>query len=259
MQITDLGNFIKAVHSIVDDWTLPGADWYPMLWFRGHGDANWTLEPGQYRLPPPGDSVGADWYNERTLLSEFKFRAPLYLPFPPPQTDWEWLFVMQHYGLPTRLLDWTESSLIALYFALRDNAGRSDAVVWVLNPWWLNKQSLGEFEIPHAGDARLNDWAPEISGERPVHGVLPVAIKPLQASPRIRSQKGFFTIHGTEHLTLDRIASSVEASGGLRRLTIPRRRVADMKRDLSMAGITETTIFPELEGLCREIKAWFCG
>ncbi len=212
--------------------------------------------------PIPSATAGqgrrSDWYNETTLLSEFKFRAPLYLPSPPPQTDWEWLFIMQHYGLPTRLLDWTESSLIALYFAVRDNAGQSDAVVWVLNPWWLNKQTLGEYEIPHAGEARVNDWAPPVDASTSVRGVLPVAIKPLQASPRIRSQKGFFTIHGTDRAGLDRIARSPKASAGLRRLKIPRTRIADIKRELSMAGITETTIFPELDGLCREIKAWFC-
>src|SRR4051812_276443 len=139
MQITDLGRYLDTVRAILESWILPDTDWYPSPWFRGHGEPGWKLDPGQYRLQRPGTGVGSDWYNERTLLTEFKFRAPLYLPSgAAPRNDWEWLFLMQHYGLPTRLLDWTESSLIALYFALRDNRGGSDAVVWMLNPWWLN-------------------------------------------------------------------------------------------------------------------------
>ena len=106
MQITDLSSFIEAVGDTIERWTLPGADWYPSPWFRGHGDASWRLEPGWQRLPPPSKGIGADWYNERTLMQEFRFRAPRYLDLR-PLNDWEWLFLMQHYGLPTRLLDWT--------------------------------------------------------------------------------------------------------------------------------------------------------
>ena len=261
MEIPDLGRFVDSVRDLVERWTLPDADWYPSLWFRGHGDANWVLEPGWYRLPPPGEGIGADWYNERTLLLEFKFRAPRYLQTLDtlPSNDWEWLFVMQHYGLPTRLLDWTESSLIGLYFALRDNRGDSDAAVWVLNPWWLNKQTLGDYEIPTAGDPRVGDWAPLGEGKVLQAGP-PVAIKPIHASPRISVQKGFFTIHGTERGALDRLSNSRADKGpGLRKLTIPKDRVAEMRRDLAIAGVTETSVFPELDGLCREIKSGFFG
>jgi hypothetical protein len=257
MQITDLGRYLDTVRTILESWILPDTDWYPSPWFRGHGEPGWKLDPGQYRLQPPGAGVGSDWYNERTLLTEFKFRAPLYLPAgAAPRNDWEWLFLMQHYGLPTRLLDWTESSLIALYFALRDNRGGSDAVVWMLNPWWLNKRSLGEYDIPQADDVRLNPWAPADQGGE-VQGRLPVAIKPIQASRRITSQRGFFTVHGAERGALERLAENAKSKSELRRLKIPRSRIAEMKRDLSIAGITETTIFPELDGLSREIKAWF--
>ena len=258
MEMTTLGRFVDAVRDIVDRWTLPDADWYPAPWFRGHGDANWRLEPGWYRLPPPGQGVEADWYNERNLLLEFKFRAPRYLQTL-PSNDWEWLFLMQHYGLPTRLLDWTESALIGLYFALRDNRGAGDAAVWMLNPWWLNKQSLGTYEIPHAGESHIADWAP-LGDEKVLQARLPVAIKPIQASPRISALKGFFTIHGAERGALEKLShSNADKGPGLRKLTIPRARVVEMKRDLAVAGITETTVFQDIDGLCREIKFGFFG
>ena len=50
--------------------------------------------------------------------------------------------MMQHYGAPTRLLDWTESPLLALYFALKQNYGYYDAAIWMLNPSALTKKRL---------------------------------------------------------------------------------------------------------------------
>ncbi|MDH5346286.1 MAG: FRG domain-containing protein [Nitrospira sp.] len=255
--ITDLGRFLNAVRAIFDTWTLPDANWYPTLWFRGHGDADWALMPGWQRIGTSSKGLGEDWYNEGTLLRDFSLRAPRYL-HAVPSNSWEWSFLMQHYGLPTRLLDWSESALIGLYFALRDNKGTCDAAVWVLNPWWLNKQSLGKYEIPSAGDPLLADWAPRWEGH--IKGVLPVAIKPVHATVRISVQRGFFTIHGTERHALERLSRRRrEDRPQLIKLTIPKQFVEEMKRDLSIAGITETVIFPELDGLCREIKGGFFG
>ena len=257
MRITKLGEFVDAIRGIVQEWTLPGAAWYPAPWFRGHSNSKWRLDPSQFRVARRHGGIGSDWYNESTLLSEFKYRAPTYLNSARlPTDDWEWLFLVQHYGLPTRLLDWTESALIALHFALRDNRGASDASVWMLDPWWLNKQSLGEYDIPYAGDPRVSRWAP---GRQELEDRLPVAIKPMQASPRITAQRGFFTIHGTDRLGLHQIAESAARKNELHELVIPVEYVIALKRDLALAGISETTVFPELEGLCREMKEWFYG
>jgi hypothetical protein len=257
VRITKLGEYVDAIRGIVQGWILPDAGWYPAPWFRGHGDVKWRLDPSQVRVSRRHEGFGSDWYNESTLLAEFKYRAPFYLHSAViPRDDWEWLFLMQHYGLPTRLLDWTESPLIALHFALRDNRGDSDACVWMLDPWWLNKQSLGEYDIPRPSDPRLSGWAP---GNREPDGRLPVAIKPTQASPRITAQRGFFTIHGSERLGLHRIGEDAAKKKELHELLIPGEFVKSIRADLILAGISETTIFPELEGLCREMKDWFYG
>lgn len=258
MQITGLTGFVKAVEQLVDEWTPKGADWYLQPWFRGHSHASWLLEPSWYRLASPIPGIGDEYYYEDTLLMNFQLRAPTFLERL-PATDWEWLFLMQHYGLPTRLLDWTESSLIALYFAIRDNAGNEDAAVWVMNPWWLNRQTFGEYALFPADDPRAGQHAPLRPG-RKLKGKWPLAITPIHSSQRIVAQRGVFTIHGTERAALNRLARRRgKERPCLRRIVIPSTYVGTVRRELAISGIGESLIFPELSGLCREIKSGFFG
>jgi hypothetical protein len=256
--IKNLADFTSAVSQTVDAWTPRDVDWYLQPWFRGHGDAGWSLDPSWFRAWSPGRGVGADFYNEGSLLEEFKIRAPMFLERV-PTSDWEWLFLMQHYGLPTRLLDWTESSVIALYFAVRDNPGNRDAAVWMMNPWWLNRQTFGAFVLFPANDRRASRHAPRAPGQRLTVG-LPIAIRASHGSARIAAQRGVFTIHGTKRDALDQLARSRRGRPTfIKRLTIPAASLGDMRRDLAIAGISEALIFPELSGLCNELRSSFFG
>jgi FRG domain len=255
MEVISLTGFVRAVEQIIEDWTPKGAEWYLQPWFRGHGDASWSLEPGLYRPRSEIDGVGADYYDEALLLEKFRLRAPTYLERV-PETDWEWLFLMQHYGLPTRLLDWTESSLIALYFAIRDHVDDVDAVVWAMNPWWLNRQTFGKYVLFSADDARASKHAPLLPGQK-LKGRLALAITPSHASRRIAAQRGVFTIHGNERAHLDRLAHRGRGHPNLRKLIVKRKYIPTILRELAVSGISESLIFPELDGLCREIKTDF--
>jgi len=258
MLIRSLAEFVKLVEQIVKEWTPKDAEWYLQPWFRGHGDATWELKPGFYRLANSTHGIGGEYYNEATLLETFKLKAPTYLDRQ-PSTDWEWLFLMQHYGLRTRLLDWTESSLIALYFATRENMGDVNAGVWVMNPWWLNYQTFGKYLLFAADDPNTNGYAPLRFKER-LKGKLPIAITPIHASSRITAQRGVFTIHGTEENALDQLAiRKRKESPCLKQLIIPKDNIATIRKELAISGISESLIFPELSGLCREIKRDFFG
>jgi len=89
---------------------------------------------------------------------------------------------------------------------------------------------------------------------------LPVAITPIHASQRIAAQRGVFTIHGNERAALDRLARRKGKDRPCpRRMVIPRAHVATIRKELAISGISESLIFPELSGLCREIKRDFFG
>ena len=81
-----------------------------IVWFRGHANAAWTLVPSLYRPPYKLE-------HEPTLMTRFKQNALPLLNFR-PGTSWEWMFLMRHHGCPTRLLDWTESPLVAFTLPL---------------------------------------------------------------------------------------------------------------------------------------------
>ena len=193
------------------------------------------------------------------MREEFAIRAPALSRFESlPTGDWDLYFLMQHYGAPTRLLDWTESPAIALYFAVRDNPGHYDSAVWMLDAYELNKRVIRKDEIicPSAPGAnpkdqkRVQPWLrPRWSaGQLPEP---PVAVFPTHIARRMCSQKSCFTIHGARENGFDRFLD--EPNACLRRITIPASSVREIRRDLQAFGIDDTTIFPDLEGLGRTL------
>ena len=169
--------------------------------------------------------------------------------------------MMQHFGAPTRLLDWTQGALIALYFAVRNNRGDDDAAVWVLDPYELNKRVIRkEWVIPPSASGltkkdrnRVKPWLPgrftEMGGMRKQV----IAIEPAHVARRISSQHSCFTIHGTDEEWLDEFQDRI--NGCLVKIVIPRSSTQAIKRELRECGIDEMTIFPDLDGLGRAISA----
>jgi hypothetical protein len=217
----------------------------PLL-FRGHADASWSLKPSLARVPPTRDCrspFASDDLRERGVYWRFRTEAGVLLP---AEIDpWSVAFAMQHHELPTRLLDWTDTFAIALHFALR-HAVR-DAAVWILNPFELNRKALGvaAMLMPQALDGNYFEYyiAREKEPPAPI-----VAVTPLRHDPRIFNQRGGFTLHSD--LTID---LSTVAPSAIRKFVIPTDLHEDARRFLRLTGISEFRLFPDLDGLAREL------
>jgi len=138
------------------------------LWFRGEENADLTLIPSIQRSQKRLDS-------ERYIANDFYIRARQILDNPPDKHNYAgWVSLMQHYGLPTRMLDWTQSPLIAVFFATETyrETPDTDACVWVLTPGLLNeKEGFGNCIYPIDADtthaaARLQTQPPQSGIEK---------------------------------------------------------------------------------------------
>jgi len=217
-----------------------------VYWFRGHADASWTLTPSALRYR------GAKQRNTALgLLADFKRYAEIKLPNPPsPDEELKWVQLARHYGLPTRLLDWTRNAAIALYFACQ-KASRSqggDGTVYMLNPIDLNRAAAPKkpqiFDA-HT-DARLIASYLRLSGHTNSRGRKTIAINPVWNSERIMAQQGVFTLHGSKDFTL-----TFEQAPSIVFFTIPSENKEDLLQELERVGINEMSIFPEPEHMCH--------
>lgn len=253
--IESVEQFMAAIRSESTSWPLEQP-----RWFRGEPAGNTPLVPSLYR-----HTDGTSHENE--LLQAFRARAAAFATAGLPErkeTD-KWLFLAQHVQLPTRLLDWSEGALIALYFALKEKT----PVVWMLNPLHLNHFASGcpsgqnpndlrEFPLPwfRPEPPRINVAFENVRGawENDGPGVsLPVAVHPSYVHGRLRAQRGAFTIHGKCKESLQALVPGTV----LRRMEINPSHRATMARDLTVLGITESVAYPDLDGLARELTRRF--
>lgn len=241
------------------------------LWFRGIGDCdNHTLKPSLYRHPKyksPEDLAEVEY----KLTQRFRERC---LPFNPPKFEgcWDYLFFMQHYGLPTRLLDWSENQYVGLYFALtsvaRDSKGvpLTSPAVWSLDPVSWNRHSLSDISYDKGilsvgeGDNAGTDYLgghhhrPDYDGLRKY----PVAMYGSHNSPRIVAQRGVFTVAGKSSAGMEEdYDDGGFPSGSIARVKIARNSIGNITKALEAVGISDSMIFPDLHGLSIELTKSF--
>ncbi len=218
-----------------------------MPWWRGHSNSSWKLHPSIYHKNLKN--------NESNMSVQFRNQARVRHQDVPELNDGpSWVFLMQHYGLPTRLLDWSDSPLIALNFAISDsNYDNKSATVWGLMPTELNEKQVGVNGIIGIGNQTAlksfaNVW------KRPAERIEAsevIAINTQHIDVRQMVQASQFTIHGFE----TDMAELPDAQKFLCSITIPAASKKHFRQVLNLFHITESYLFPDLEHLARQIQS----
>lgn len=253
---------VRTVRGFVDlllrDTEAAGSFGNHRPWFRGS-------ESIQFQAIP---SVLRKMYSEFEMVTTFRNKAPAFGPVPDRGEIDKWLFLMAHTGLPTRLLDWTESALVGLFFAVWKDSD-DDGVVWMLDPLKLNEAAIGASEFPNTWTDPGADYfkfpfgtaAEQLPGGIPGTGrkAKPIAVHPSFIHARMSAQKSCFTIHGSNNTSLEEqfTDSQFVRKGYLRKYVIVRTAFETIRSELRLLGISHSTVFPDLDGLSREAKEDF--
>ena len=218
------------------------------LLYRGLPKATHELLPSIGRPQNyAGKVVTLERTAERHLLHRFRRRA--YPHMSRAITAGEAIFLARHHGLPTRLLDWTANALYALYFACREE-WESDGRVWALLRRQDDTHDRDAFELAaHSTERSLFDSFDDPSIK---------IVHPIFNSPRLLAQDGAFTIHSDPWKTMEGLAGHSFAEKNLDveklyRWDISRRHKVRILEELSGLGITDRSVFPDLDGVAKSL------
>jgi hypothetical protein len=215
-------------------------------WYRGLKNPKHSLLPKLFRKP---SSAGREGY----LAVEFRRRARPHLPHLTSQ--FEWLCAMQHYGIPTRLLDWSESLSVALYFTVRPiGIDLVSPTIWVLDPHRLYAlANPGAGTIPISTDSDVMAYADVAFCDEPENFRTRVTTAPLPVAPdfifnRLATQNGAFTIHGRDFRPLEQLIPEAQRDM-LIKFVAKESRVDAIYDCIDLIKPSSDAVFPDIEGL----------
>lgn len=254
--------------------------------FRGHSEASYPLLTTLDRLEPSGKRRAEDY-----LLREFRRRMHQYLPPEGiPVSELVTLALMQHYGVPTRLLDVTRSPYVALYFAVRAAKNDSDAAVWVFNTTNIRGVSLkrvfsqdpdlaeeiGNLTNPCEQFTRRDRFEKWLMPDPPPpglqddsqlrHHAIVIDIEPFRMNARQSAQQGLFLISGSPTMTFEQTLVDLlqEIQSGITepsvyepsvcKIVIPGALRRPLMRHLEKMNITAASLFEGIEGLAASLR-----
>ena len=190
--------------------------------YRGQSDKDWKL------IPKAGREIISK-SNDETIFIQWKRRAKFYLKNQ-NLNDWELLSIAQHTGLPTRLLDWSHSPLVALFFCCSENLEKDGAVF--IYP--ADKYILTENKSPFTLKSEI------------------IFFQPTTSNDRLANQYGYFSIHNNPKNEFN----SKSKYGELEKIIIPKKLKKDLIVMLNQYGINYLSLFPDLDGLAKHLS-WF--
>lgn len=221
------------------------------VWYRGHRDQSWRLEASAFRIERHRTG-------ERAMLARFRQEAAaagLQYAF----DDWGWMTFAQHHALPTRLLDWSQGPLVALFFACErgphsaKTGVETDGEFFVLYPNYLNAEA-GDNDGGHPrllsdGDGKLKDYLP---GKDAENASKPRAVVAPLVFDRIRFQTGTFTVAQLPCATTE--PEPLRKARALQSFIVPGDAKPNLRQQLDVLGFNEVSIYRDLDRIATRIK-----
>jgi hypothetical protein len=229
--------------------------------YRGAADAAWPLLTSLDQLGGARDPHTKADLEEYILRNFIRYSRPYFGS--PPVNDWEVLVAAQHHGLPTRLLDWTYSPLVAAHFATVEVGVTTDRAVWRLD--WKAVHRF--FQLPELA-LLIQDLEGIRGGDRPFtpsalfampDDARPFAcmLEPPSLDARIVAQSAAFTLCSDKRQAFDQFLEHHGLGGALTKIVIPWREAGRIRDQLDLVSVDERRLFPDLDGVAAYLHRYY--
>jgi hypothetical protein len=229
--------------------------------YRGAAEASRPLLTSLDRLggvDPPHVKTGLE---EHILRNFIRYSRPYFET--PPVNEWELLVAAQHHGLPTRLLDWTYSPLVAAHFATLDRQICIDRAVWRLD-WKKVHRAFGFPELAlliqdldelFVKGGRFSPWT--LFNRDPKEKPFACMIEPPSLDARIVAQAAVFTLCSDKSQPFDAFLEEHGLGEALTRFVVPAEQTARVRDQLDLASVDERRLFPGLDGVAAQMRRYY--